>query len=106
MQLNFTNKNFELTPSIKHHINSKFSYLEKHYHHLYKVHVILRKERNTQIAEANIHVNHKDINAIAKNRDLYAAVDILVSKLNSQLAKYKNKRQYKRHDQASINDTK
>lgn len=102
MLLNVTGKDYALTPAIKNHINHKFSNLEKRYHDINKIHVILRHEHGTQVAEANLHVHHKDINAIAKDKDLYSAVDSLVSKLASQLARQKNRLQDKRrHDQAT-----
>jgi putative sigma-54 modulation protein len=51
---------------------------------------VLKVEKVTQIADANLHVNGGEIHASAEGQDMYAAIDGL-DKLARQLTKHKDK---------------
>jgi putative sigma-54 modulation protein len=53
--------------------------------------VLLSVDKLIQKAEINIHVPGKEIHAEASDQDLYAAIDLLVDKLDRQVIKYKSK---------------
>ncbi|MEJ6517302.1 MAG: ribosome-associated translation inhibitor RaiA, partial [Pseudomonadales bacterium] len=61
------------------------------YDQITNVHVILRVEKQGQKAEATIRIQGGDIFAEAESDDLYAAIDMLVDKLDRQLIKQKEK---------------
>ncbi len=52
---------------------------------------MLKVEKVTQIADANLHVNGGEIHASAEGQDMYVAVDGLIDKLARQLTKHKDK---------------
>jgi putative sigma-54 modulation protein len=78
MQLNITGNNLDLTDGLKDHVKDKMSKLESHFDHVTNAHVILRIEKENQIAEAT-------------ESDMYVAIDHLVGKLDAQIRKHKEK---------------
>ncbi|QIA62367.1 ribosome hibernation promoting factor [Vibrio astriarenae] len=91
MQINLNGHHVDLTDSLQDYVNTKFEKLERFFDHINNVHVVLRVEKNRQIAEATLHVNQGDIHAAAEDESMYAAIDALVDKLVRQLNKHKEK---------------
>ena len=99
MQLNLSGQHIEITDSLRDHVNNKFEKLTRHFDHMTNVHVILsieKKER--QKAEATIHVSGADLFASDENENMYTAIEHLVSKLDRQIIKHKDK--IKNHHQS------
>jgi putative sigma-54 modulation protein len=61
------------------------------------VHVVLSVEKAMQRAEATIHVSGAELFADADCDDMYAAIDMLVDKLDRQLIKHKEKTVNRHH---------
>ena len=55
------------------------------------VNVILSVEKLKQKIEANVHLSGKDIFVESDDADMYAAIDVLVDKLDRQIIKHKEK---------------
>jgi putative sigma-54 modulation protein len=91
MQININGHHIDLTDSMQEYVNTKFEKLERFFEHINNVQVILRVEKNQQIAEATLHVNNGEIHATADSDNMYAAIDSLVDKLVRQLNKHKEK---------------
>lgn len=91
MQINISGHHLELTEPLKDYIHNKFERLNNHNDLITNVHVILTVVKVKHTAEAEIHVNGKDLFANADNEDMYAAIDQLVDKLDRQLIKHKEK---------------
>ena len=91
MQLNLTGRHVEITDSLKDYVESKFAKLDRHSDHINNVHVILDVEKLNQKAEATIYVNGAELFASTEHLDMYAAIDLLIDKLNRQVVKYKEK---------------
>ncbi len=53
--------------------------------------MILEVEKDVQKAEATIHVSGADLFAKAESDNLYASIDQMVNKLDSQIKKHKEK---------------
>ena len=92
MQINLTGHHMDITPAIKLFVHEKFERLERHFDHITNIHVILTVEKERQKAEATIHVNRGNLFAEAQHEDMYAAIDILLDKLDRQVIKHKEKR--------------
>ena len=88
MQINIQGHHVDLTDSMQDYVNSKFQKLERFFDHINQVHVVLKVEKITQIAEATLHLNQ---GASADDENMYAAIDSLVDKLVRQLNKHKEK---------------
>lgn len=93
MQLNLTGHHVEITPSLRSYVDEKFARLERHFDHVFDVHVILNVEKLRHTAEATVHVNGNDLFADATDEDMYAAIDRLIDKLDRQVKKHKEKLQ-------------
>ena len=54
-------------------------------------HVILSVEKERQKAEATIHVSRGNLFADSQHENMYAAIDVLIDKLDRQVKKHKEK---------------
>jgi len=91
MQMNLTGHHVDITPSLKEYVGTKMERLERHYDHINGMHVILTVEKLKHKAEAKLDVVGKPLFADAKEKDMYAAIDRLVDKLDRQVKKHKEK---------------
>ncbi len=91
MNLHMTGHHLEITPSIRDYVNTKMIRINRHFDHVIDVNMILSVEKLRQKVEANVHLSGKDIFAESENDDMYAAIDLLVDKLDRQIVKHKEK---------------
>jgi putative sigma-54 modulation protein len=91
MQINLTGKNIQITDPLRTYVNSKFKRINRHFDELIDIHVVLDVEKHEQRAEATIKARGKAIFADAKKPDMYAAIDVLIDKLDRQIIKHKEK---------------
>ena len=89
MQLNITGHHVELTESMKEYVGNKLTKLERHIDGITNVQVTLSVQKQRQIAEATLHISGADIHGTAEQDDMYAAIDMLVDKLDRQILKHK-----------------
>lgn len=99
MQLDVTGHHINLTPALRSYVENKLARLERHFDKMTNVHVILSVEKLRHKAEATISVAGASLFANAEEEDMYAAIDLLIDKLDRQTQKHKEKRSnYKRND--------
>lgn len=98
MQIDITGQNIELTDSLRDYVHSKFDRIVRHFDHLIDVHVVLRVEKQDQLAEATIMTRGKQVFAEAGEADMYAAIDSMIDKLDRQLLKYKERMKNHHHE--------
>ena len=91
MNLNIAGHHVDVTPAIRDYVTSKLDRVIRHFDHVTSVQVILSVDKLVQKAEVTLHVKGKDIFADASHSDLYAAIDLLVDKLDRQVVKHKEK---------------
>lgn len=101
MQLNITGLHVDLTDSLKDYVSTKLQKLERHIDSISNVHVTLSVLKQRQIAEATLHISGADIHGKAENEDMYAAIDLLIDKLDRQILKHKEKRVDRSHGNIS-----
>ena len=90
--IQITGRHVEVTPPIHDYVVDKFDKIERHFDHITKVHVILEVEKQEHKAEATVHAaGHADLFAKASDKNMYAAIDLLVDKLDRQIIKHKEK---------------
>lgn len=95
MNLNVSGHHLDITPAIRSYVSSKLGRVTRHFDHVIDAHVILSVAKLRQKAEVTLHLRGKDIHCKCVNADLYAAIDLLVDKLDRQVLKYKGKRHRK-----------
>ena len=79
-------------------MQEKLGRVTRHFDHVIDAHVVLSVDKLRQKAEVTLHVRGKDIHCASEDLDLYAAIDLLIDKLDRQVLKYKDKRQDKGHE--------
>jgi putative sigma-54 modulation protein len=91
MQLSVTGHHIEVTPALRDYVGTKLAKLERHFDNMTDIHCILTVEKLIHKAEATVHVGGGTIHADSSDGDMYAAIDLLVDKLDRQVKKYKEK---------------
>ncbi len=91
MQITITGHQLEVTDALRDYVNNKFSRLERHFDKITSIRVTMGVEKINQIVDATILIAGGDVVAQAEHEDMYAAIDLLVDKLDRQLLKHKEK---------------
>ncbi|RMH39974.1 MAG: ribosome-associated translation inhibitor RaiA [Gammaproteobacteria bacterium] len=91
MELKITGHHLEITDALNQYVREKFKKLERHFEFITSVHVILSVEKINQKAEAIVHIKGGEVFADSVSEDMYAAIDLLIDKLDRQLMKHKGK---------------
>ena len=98
MNLQITGRHMDITPAIHDYVTEKVEKIKRHFDHLIDVNIILSVEKLVQKAEATMHVSGKTLFVECENENLYAAIDMLVDKLDRQVTRHKEKLSGRRHD--------
>jgi ribosome hibernation promoting factor len=98
MNLNVSGHHLEVTPALRDYVRDKLGRVTRHFDHVIEAHVVLSVDKLRQKAEVTLHVRGKDIHCASEDQDLYAAIDLLIDKLDRQVLKYKDKRQDRSHE--------
>ena len=91
MQLSVTGHHIDITESLRNYVDTKLAKLERHFDHMTDIHCVLTVEKLQHKAEATIQVGGGTIHAEQTELNMYAAIDILVDKLDRQVKKHKEK---------------
>lgn len=91
MNVNIAGHHLPLTDALRSYVSSKFERLERHFDHLINASVILSVEKLRHKAEATLHARGANLHAESVDHDMYAAIDALTDKLDSQTRKFKEK---------------
>ncbi|MDI9347712.1 MAG: ribosome-associated translation inhibitor RaiA [Methylacidiphilales bacterium] len=86
MRIDISATSFELTDAIRDFVHKKFTKLEKHSSHLRHLHLILKKEQKTFIAEAVLKFDsHNDIVVETEMQDMYKSIDSTFERVKHKL---------------------
>ena len=96
MNLQISGHHLEVTPAIHDYVTGKIERVVRHFDNLIDVNVILSVDKLQHKVEATVHVRGKDIHVESIDADMYAAIDLLVDKLDRQIVKHKEKIQERR----------
>ena len=91
MQWSVSGHHVEITPSLRNYVGTTLAKLERHFDNMTDIHCVLTVEKLQHRAEATIQVGGGTIHADAIEPDMYAAIDMLVDKLDRQVKKHKEK---------------
>lgn len=103
MNLIISGHHLELTPAIRSYVEEKLERIKRHFDHVIDVAVILGVEKpadkeKRQRAEVNLRLRGNVIHVESFAEDLYAAIDLLIDKLDRQVLKHKTKVQDHQHE--------
>jgi len=93
MNYNIRGENIEVTPAIREYVEKKVNKLNRYFDTppTSDVHVNLSVYNDEQVIEVTIPMTDLLLRAEDANSDLYAAIDLVVDKLERQIRKYKTK---------------
>ncbi len=91
MKIKMTGRHIEVSERLKEYAEKRISRLEKYFQQLIDIHLILYVEKLDHAAELIINGDSVQFHAREKAADLYSALDLLVDKMESQIARYKEK---------------
>ncbi len=102
MNLTISGHHLELTPSIREYVQTKLERIKRHFDHVIDVAVILAVEKlpekeKRQKAEINVRLRGNVIHVESIAEDLYAAIDMLIDKLDRQVLRHKARLQDHQH---------
>ncbi len=104
MNLSIVGHHLEVTAAIRGHVVDKLERIKRHFDHVLDVHVTLSAAKVRHKAEVTLHVPGKEIYCASEQADLYAAIDLLVDKLDRQVLKYKDLHSGRPHGGAAKRD--
>ncbi len=110
MQLNDIHvvaRHFDLTDALKHYLQQKVQRVLRHFANVLDIMVIMSTEKprdkSTQHhVELSVHVRGRHVVVKEMHFDMYAAIDLVVHKLDRQLAKYNQMRNTHHHDKREV----
>ncbi|HEY0178471.1 MAG TPA: ribosome-associated translation inhibitor RaiA [Dokdonella sp.] len=91
MQINVKGHQVAVTAALHDYAAGKFERILHHFDHLHELNVVLGIEKLLHKAEATLQLSGKTLHADATAGDMYAAIDALVDKVDTQVRKHKEK---------------
>jgi putative sigma-54 modulation protein len=92
MQVEFTGRNFTVSPAIKEHTKEHFAKLDTLMKSAFKAHVILSiGKHHKHAAEIVVHWKEHELTSLADSNDMYASVSQAINRLYRQAQKLKGK---------------
>ena len=103
MNLQISGHHLELTPALREYVITKLDRVLSHFDQVIDGNVVLsvdnhREKDKRQKVEINLHLKGKDIFVESCDVDMYAAIDLMVDKLDRQVIKHKDKIQGHAHE--------
>ncbi len=106
MKLNVRGDKIEITNAIRDYISEKISKLDKYFDNDdIEAKIVVKVANNKEIIEVTIPTKKYTLRAEEANKDLYAAIDLVVDKLERQIRKNKTKlnERYKKEELTDFN---
>lgn len=93
MNLSICGRHLDVTPAIREYVMNKLARVLRHFDNVIDTQVMLSVEPLRHTAEITMRLRGKDIHCEAVNENLYAAIDLMVDKVDRQVLKHKDKMQ-------------
>ncbi len=91
MNLKINGINIDVTPALDSHIRGKLERIMRHSDNVISATVTLSVDKLEHKAEVDWHLAGKDLHLNQTDKDMYAAIDLLVDKLDRAVLKHKEK---------------
>ncbi|AUZ05491.1 MULTISPECIES: ribosome hibernation-promoting factor, HPF/YfiA family [Vitreoscilla] len=92
MNLTVTGLNLDVTEALREYISTKLARINRHSDSIISTTVTLcTVEKSKHKVEADVHLAGKDLHVETIEDDMYAAIDVLMDKLDRMVLKYKEK---------------
>jgi putative sigma-54 modulation protein len=97
MNLHITGHHVTVTPAIREYVETKMQRIKRHFNHVIDSQVMLSVEPLKHRAEITLHIPGKDIHCESSQENLYAAIDMLVDKVDRKVIQHKDRTQSHTH---------
>lgn len=106
MRIELRGENLEITAAIREYVETKLDKVEKYFENteLFNAHVNLKVYKQGQKVEVTIITPGLTLRAEEINQDVYAAMDIVIDKLERQIRKHKTKVNRKHRQKGNAHD--
>lgn len=91
MNLNISGHHLDLTDALRNYVHTKMRRVERHFDHVIDAEVVLEVEKLRHKAEATLQLSGRTLHAEAVEGDMYAAIDVMIDRLDRQIRKFKEK---------------
>ncbi len=91
MNVQVSGHHVEVTEAIHAYVMAKLERIQRHFDHVIDINVVLSVQKLRQMAEISVHMPGKDIHVECDDEDLYAAIDLMMDKLDRKIIKHKTK---------------
>jgi len=98
MNVQVSGHHVEVTPAIRDYVLSKLERVQRHFDQVIEINVVLSVQKLRQKAEISVHMPGKDVHVESDDADMYAAIDLMMDKLDRQIIKHKQKSFSHPHD--------
>ncbi|SIT36897.1 Ribosome hibernation promoting factor [Paraburkholderia ribeironis] len=103
MNLKISGHHLEVTPALREYVITKLDRVLRHFDQVIDGSVVLsvdnhKEKEKRQKVEINLHLKGKDIFVESCDSDLYAAIDLMIDKLDRQVIRHKSRLQGHQHD--------
>jgi len=97
MNLHISGHHVTVTPAIREYVETKMHRITRHFDHVIDSQVMLSVEPLKHRAEVTLHIPGKDIHCESTQENLYAAIDMLVDKVDRKVIQHKDRMQSRTH---------
>ena len=91
MNLLIHGNHVEVTPALRDYVQVKLTRVERHFDQVIDANVQLTVEKLRQRAEITLRLRGNNIHVESVDNDMYAAIDMLVDKLDRQVLRHKDR---------------
>lgn len=91
METRITARHFDLTPELREFAEKQIGRLDRYFNHIIDCHIILDLEKSRMTAELKVKVYGTVLNSKESSFDMYASIERVLSKMETQLKRYKSK---------------
>lgn len=92
MKINYTWKHLDHSAAAEEYANNKLERITKYVHKIISCEVTFEMVHDIISANLNLHADNNTFNAQNSNKDIYACIDELETKIERQLSKFHDKR--------------
>ena len=91
MNMLVTGRHVEITDSIRDYLEKRTEKVRRHFDHIIKTHAILSVEKGRHLVEMTLQGHNFVFNGQEETWDMYASIDKVVDKIESQVKRYKER---------------
>jgi putative sigma-54 modulation protein len=91
MNLLIHGNHVEVTPALREYVQGKLTRVERHFDQVIDANVQLTVEKLRQRAEITLRLRGNYIHVESVDDDMYAAIDVLIDKLDRQVLRHKDR---------------